>query len=130
MLKNNMDDFNKCIAVVFDLLYKEFPIETKIIVDDLVKNTDIDTEISQIYFATIRFLEQEGFIHCKKAVYGGFNGVVLTAKGLSVLNITPDAIKKKETIAKRISSALKTGSKEAVRVVIQEALKASVSALS
>ena len=128
MPKNNMDDFNKCVAVVFDLLYKEFPIETEIIVDNLAKN--VNEEISKIYFATIRFLEQERFIHCKKAVYGGFVGVVLTAKGLSVLNITPDSIKKKETIANRISNALKTGSKEAVRVVIQEALKVSVSGLS
>lgn len=122
-----MDDFNKCAALIFDLLYQNFPIETHITVDNLPQY--IDEESRDNYFATIRFLERERFIRYEKAVYGGFIGVVLTTKGLAVLNVTPDAIKEKETIAKRISNALKNGSKEAVRLVIQEVIKASVSGL-
>jgi|LGOV01.1.fsa_nt_gb hypothetical protein len=127
MPENNMDGFNKCAALIFDLLYKNFPIETDIIVDNLAQH--IDEESRDDYFATIRFLERERFIRYKTAVYGGFIGAVLTAKGLAILNITPDAIKEKGTIAKRISNALKTGSTEAVRVAIQQAIKASVSGL-
>lgn len=59
----NIEKFNKCAAEIFSLLYENFPIET----DIKVKNfpTYDNPENSEIFFATIDFLDREGFIKCK-----------------------------------------------------------------
>ncbi|OAD19816.1 hypothetical protein THIOM_004522 [Candidatus Thiomargarita nelsonii] len=72
------------------MLYKAFPIETEVIVDELGEN--LDEETTDNYFATIRFLQREGFIHYQKLHYSAFKGVVLTAKGLKILDTMADAL--------------------------------------
>ena len=93
MLKNNRDDFNQCAAVLLELLYQEFPKETDVVVDDLVKY--LNEDMMDNYFATIRFLQRERLIHYQALNYFTFSGVVLTAKGLRILDTIPDSFQEK-----------------------------------
>jgi hypothetical protein len=121
MIKNNRDDFDQCAALVLTLLYKAFPMETDIVVDDLLADP-FDEELTDNYFATIRFLQREGFIRYQEFDFGTFRSVVLTAKGLKVLDTFPD--KSEETIAQQISNALQDN--KAVGNVIRELIKVAV----
>lgn len=123
MLKNNRDDFNQCAAVLLELLYQEFPKETDVVVDDLVKY--LNEDMMDNYFATIRFLQRERLIHYQALNYFTFSGVVLTAKGLRILDTIPDSFQEK-TIVQQISHALAGESKQAIGQVIQEVIRISV----
>ena len=120
MTKTNRDDFDQCTAIVFDKLYQEFPRGMDIIIDEL--SEFIEEDSIDNYFASIRFLQQEGFIHYQELDFTVFIGVLLTAKGLKIL----DTIKAEKTIAQHISIALNNNNQNAIRVVIREIIKLSV----
>jgi len=87
-MTTNRQDFDKCAALVLQLLYKKFPNEVDIIIEDL---TD-DGELNDNYFATMRFLRRENLLHYQELDFSNFKRTVLTAKGLSILDTIPDNI--------------------------------------
>jgi hypothetical protein len=121
-MKNNRDDFDQCAALIFDLLYKEFPRETNVVVDELAQS--LDDEMADNYFATFRFLQRENFIHYQSFDFGIFGGVVLTTPGLKILDTIPKM--QKQTIAEQIHLALTDDNKKAIGEVIREVIKLSV----
>jgi hypothetical protein len=124
MNKNNREDFDQCTALVFDLLYKAFPKETDVAVDDL--DEPLDENRTDNYFASIRFLQREGLIRYQEFYYSTFKGSVLTAKGLSVLDTQSEASTFNETLVQELSHALNDQSEKAIKTVIQEIIKLSV----
>ena len=120
-MKNNRNDFNQCTALIFELLYQEFPRETDVFVDDLVE--PLDDEMADNYFATIRFLQREGLIRYEKLYFSTFNGMVFTAKGLQIMDTISYIIKPEQTMAQQISNALEEDNKQAINRVIQEIIK-------
>ncbi|NJO16130.1 MAG: hypothetical protein HC877_10355 [Thioploca sp.] len=123
MITNNRDDFNQCVALVFDRLYQEFPKETNITVDEFVDSSN--EEMTDNYFATIRFLQREGFISYQILNYDTFTGVTLTIKGLKILDTlsTGDG---ETTIAQEISIALQQHSKKLIGAIIQKIINLSL----
>jgi Glu-tRNA(Gln) amidotransferase subunit E-like FAD-binding protein len=122
-MENNRHDFNQCAALVFNLLYKEFPMEADINVEEL---TELSNEnMADNYFATLRFLQREGFIRYQEFNFGIFSGAVLTSKGLKILDTIPN-IAKEETIAQQLHTALIEDSQKNIGIVIREMIKLSV----
>src|SRR3990172_684900 len=111
---SNMEDFNRGVALILAKLYKAFPQKSVIYVNQLDPNAGDETVKN--FSATIEFLAAEGFIRCGSSAGGGkaFANVVLTTKGLSILNSVPDSIKEKISLGNKIIDALKSGSKEAL----------------
>ncbi len=124
MINNNRDDFNQCVALVFELLYQEFPQEINITVDELIES--FDEEVTDNYAATIRFLQREGLIRYQTLNYDTFTGVVLTAKGLKILDAHSDNVEKEETIAQQISIALQQKNNQVIKTTIQQIIKLAV----
>ena len=120
MTKTNRDDFYQCTALVFEKLYQEFPKGIDIIIDELGES--LDEETIDNYFASIRFLQREGFIHYQELDFTVFIGVSLTVKGLKIL----DTITAEKTIAQHISTALSNKNPNAIQAAIQELIKLSV----
>ncbi|WP_132975345.1 hypothetical protein [Thiobaca trueperi] len=116
-----MDKFNKCAAEIFGLLYERFPIRTDIEIQSFPEYDDLENR--EIFFSTVDFLDSEGFIKCNDKVYGGYMGVVLTAKGFMVLNSTPKAINEKSTLGDEIKNVLKSGKDEGIKSVIREIVR-------
>lgn len=53
---------------------------------------------------------------------------MLTAKGFTVLNSTPESISGKETLGDEIKSVLKTGKNEGIKVIIREIVRIFIAA--
>lgn len=123
MTTNNRDDFNQCVALVLERLYQEFPKETNITIEEFIESADED--MTDNYFATIRFLQREKFIHYQLLNYNTFTGVTLTTKGLKILDTlsTPD---EEATIAQELTTALQQNSKPLIGAIIQKIIKLSV----
>ena len=120
MTANNRDDFNQCVALVFYLLYQKFPQETNITIDELIEAAD--ENMTDNYFATIRFLQREKFIYYQSFNYDTFSGVTLTTKGLNLLD-TLSTLDEETTIAQEISTALQPNSKKSIGAIIQKIIK-------
>jgi hypothetical protein len=122
-MENNRNDFNQCTALIFELLYQEFPRETDVVVEDLVES--LDDEMADNYFATILFLQREGLIRYQNLYFSTFNRMILTAKGLKVMDTIPDMIKPEQTMAQQISHALSEDNEQLIHRVIRDAIKLS-----
>jgi hypothetical protein len=123
MTTNNRNDFNKCVALVFALLYQKFPQETDLAIDEFIEVADENT--TDNYFATIRFLQREKLIYYQLFNYNIFTGVTLTAKGLNLLD-TLSTRDGETTIAQEIDAALQSNSNQSIGAIIQEIIKLAI----
>jgi len=110
--RNNIYEFNKFVVEYLNKLYNQFPIKKDCMLEDFDSLNNENT--SDIFFSTLEFLKNEGFIRFDRQIYGGFIGVVLTGKGLDILNSTPVSISKAGNVASLIKDSIKNGSKEAI----------------
>lgn len=126
--ETNIQAFNKFIVVLLNQLYNQFPIKKKSMLEDfdhLNNKKDAD-----IFFSSIEFLKNENYIRFDRKIYGGFKGVVLTGKGLDILNSTPVSISKSMNVASLIKDCIKNGSKEAIKTASNEIIKLGASYIS
>jgi hypothetical protein len=123
----NMDDFEKGVALVLAKLYKTFPQSTVIYTNQLEAGASDET--MKNYSGTIEFLTREGFISCGSMAGSGraYANVVLTTKGLQILNAVPDAIKDKMPIGEKIIDTLKSGGKETLKNIVNQIITLAAS---
>jgi hypothetical protein len=121
-MSENIILFDKCVALILDTLYQNFPIETYIKCSNFVEFDAEDK--SEVFFSTMRFLKKENFIIFSEQVYGGFIGVVLTTKGLGLLQAVPKSLK--EPFFSQIKKAIKSGSNLLISEVIKQFISYSV----
>lgn len=128
---SNIDDFNQVVATILDELYNTFPV-------GIQKNADDPNDMAEAikFVESIKWLEKEGFVRftssfCPEAALAHtvFFGLVLTAKGLAILNSVPEILQEKETLTLRqkLSNGLQSGSKEAVKTVVNQIISTAVS---
>lgn len=126
---SNIEDFDQGVALILRDLLEAFPQETTIVIPEL--NTNADGTQLRNYSATADFLALEGFIRFANRTFDGsrFFNATLTMKGLAVLNSVPDLLTENSTsLGRRIVDALKSGSKEAVKAVVNQVITAGVTA--
>jgi len=118
----NLDKFNELSATIFSSLYESFPIGVDI---EIEKFPEYNTaENSDLFFETIKFYIDEGFLKCKKQVYGSFLGLRLTSKGFSVLNEKPpEKLSSKINIADALKEVAETGKIETIKSLISQTIK-------
>lgn len=104
----NIEKFNQCCAGFLALFYESFPVKVHISIGDYLEYDH--PENSELFFSTIEFLKDEGFIRYDSDIYGGYMGVVLTSKGLAILN----AVEDDESIGRKMVVAVDEGNKEAI----------------
>lgn len=125
---SNMDDFNRCTALVQAKLYDEFPQEIILNLRELAP--DIEGNTIKNFAATVDFLAEEGFITCGNSIDQGTRiaKARLTSKGLSILKSIPDVLgnDEKMSFADKIKTVIQDGSKQALNGVISQAIAAFV----
>lgn len=86
---------NSGVKLILAKLYEKFP--TPIILDVTKLDTSISEEEASVYADTVSFLREESFIRSGNSVNHGkmTSNVVLTSKGLTVLNSTPEVLQVK-----------------------------------
>jgi hypothetical protein len=118
----NIEKFEQCSAELLAQLYQSFPVKMHISIRDYAHYDNEDN--SGLFFATIEFLNDEKFIRYDSDIYGGYMGVILTSKGLAILNSTqPEIIDDKETIGHKITHAVNENSNDLIKTLINTLLK-------
>lgn len=127
--QHNIHLFNQVVAYCFSGLYTSFPIPTTI---DL-KNINTESEVSKIFFkSTVVWLKDTGYIVFSNvdASHTRVFNCVLTAKGLEVLNATPDGLKIKHTLGDTLGECLKQGAKEQAVDTVKKILGIGISLIT
>jgi hypothetical protein len=123
---NKVEIFNKGAALILAKLYEEFP--TPIILDVTKLDTGVTEEDAGVYADTVSFLRNENFIRSGNSVNQGkkTSNVVLTSKGLAVLNSSPEVLQVKAPLGERVKEVAKSGSKEVLSAIMQAVIGAVV----
>ena len=128
---SNIDDFNQIVAALLEKLYNTFPVGIQ-----LNAENPNDRAAATKFVETVIWLEKEGFVRfdrrfCPESApnHTVFFGLVLTAKGLAILNSVPEVLQEKDksTIHQKLSKGLKSGSKEAIKIVVNQIISTAVS---
>ena len=120
---DNIDRFNTLVGLIFDQLYREFPLQITLDANVFALAMGVGTDEAEMrknepkrrplpgtktkfidfYRSTLTWLRMEGFIH---ASIDPDENVVLSAKGLAILNATPSVIGEK-SLGKKLGDAAK-----------------------
>jgi len=128
---NNIAFFNKLTLALLAHLYSKFPVPCDLDSINFSATLIADDSIEEIFnftgeaHHTFRFLEKEGYIEYSRLHNdtGIFSQLILTSKGLAVLNSVPDSLASKEAIIDRIKSTLEKGALEGAQDSIKELAK-------
>jgi len=135
MTSSNIDAFNETAGKVFAALYKNFPMPIEIRHQDFIDNNH-DSDSSQqmaesgspppsweFIFSSIQWLINEGYISSRDLLptQRHFRQVVLTQKGLSILNFTPNILIHKQSIGDRLVASAKAGAIDVLKSAAKEA---------
>ncbi len=118
----NIREFNLFTAELFSLLYDNFPNPVVVAPEEFDERAD--REAIKVYVNTMLFLKEEGFIRYAKVTPDNvFIDVVLTAKGLALLNLIPEGITEGKSLIQSLKEVLQEGSKVALKTLIDTLLK-------
>jgi hypothetical protein len=129
---NSIEQFNQIAVWVFAKLYSEFPNPIILKRDDFQEEVGLESFNLSSFGSTIEFLEREDFLTFSSSVDDGshFAFVVLTMKGLRILDSVPSSLNENKTLGEQSQSIVKAGFKEAGREVVKtfvsELVKAAV----
>jgi hypothetical protein len=124
-IMSNMDDFNKATAMILEKCFAAFPQRISVKVRDLDPTAEDNT--LRNFGDTIIFLAKEGFIRYESSVLSeSFDGVALSSKGLSILNSMPDVLNDKQSLGQKLGGALKSGSKDVLKSLVNQIISAAV----
>lgn len=138
-MTDNIDHFNEIVGLVFDQLYRSFPIETDIdeeaiaraLAVEIINDTPKDwpapkilnfgeiqegTPFRVFLRSTLSWLTSEGFVTGNDG--NPQKGVRLSAKALTVLNASPSALS--QSLGARLGDVVKGAGTEAGRSAIGE----------
>jgi hypothetical protein len=123
---SNKDEFDRIAAMVLQRLDEKFPVALRLDATGIIDESD--EEAVKVFYYTVLFLEKEGLLTYEDASDIGtrFVEVMLTGKGLAVLNAVPDVIKEKTTFRQKIKTGLKSGSKEILKTAMNQLVQAVV----
>ncbi len=123
----NIEQFNKCVGVIFAHLYGNFPRRTPI---GLKRLPELEGTPHLVFNNTVQFLEEEGYVSftgtLPRTPDGDVVGVRLTEKGLTILNAIPEAIDGGLSFGEQLSEHVKSGSWDALRDGVKSIISAGV----
>ena len=119
---NNIEIFNESVAIIFEELYRNFPIPISLNYNDLaIKLFKVEGEIEDhtqnivVLESTVKWLKNSGYIWFGMIGDAKVDGAVLSPKGLEVLKVVPDSLSEKISIGDRLLGFAKNSTRE-VRV--------------
>lgn len=128
---DNIKAFNLITGKLFADLYQKFPAQTEVdffsLALDLIPKEDFDSAWEKPAFAeaTVRWLDQAGYIWLKKApTMNGKPTAVLSPKGLEALKAVPESIDGKLSLGERIINFSKTKASESLNQAVGLAITA------
>lgn len=141
---NNMEIFNLTVADLFGQCFENFPVRIEIhsleiayrIVElyeecEIMEKTDLLARESEVVFNAINWLIDSDYLWCNTSTDDlNFFGVVLSPKGLEVMNSIPASLQKKESFGSLFSKGVKTLGTETAIEAVKIALALGVSKIN
>jgi hypothetical protein len=133
-MSQRVDIFDAICGALLLHLYESFPVRLNVEFTGLPLNDELENlstaEIEQwmeIFFETVLWLEQEGFIRFQAGTGDrDFFGVQLIMSGLAILRAIPESVgSTKQSLIEKLKSAFSEGGK----IVSSEGLKVAVGSL-
>ena len=129
-MKNNIESFNIAVAEIFGRCYQSFPVPTNISIIDIgdaikkPEDNDIDlrSEEYKIAKASLNWLSEAGYIWHGTATNMEVHSVVLSPKGLEVMNAVPSELKSSKTLGEQLSMGVKAIGREAATTAVKASL--------
>lgn len=92
---------------------------------------NVHNEAAKTFLCAAFWLIQEGYIsaHKPNRHAGGFQEVVLTHKGLQVLDSVPKSLEYTAPLGERLVASAKTGAKDALKLAAKEALSIAIKSI-
>lgn len=131
MAVSNIDTFNDLTGRILADLYLQFPLPHYLPAGKYVEpaetyseklGMDMPSKEAEFFIATAEWLIRAGYLSGSVVPYSSVQDAVLTAKGLEVLNATPDSLNTGPSLGTRLADAAKEGGKETMRGLVTEAL--------
>ncbi|EOF8224070.1 hypothetical protein ACK2RV_003837 [Yersinia enterocolitica] len=133
---SNINQFDEYVGRVFGILYESFPIPTDLNIGDVLGVSDLysssgippemNTEANIATYSVI-WLANTGYIKMTGNNSNEFFDLTLTAKGLEILKAIPDSlIPHSSPLGTQIVDAVKSGAKETVSALVNQALSTGI----
>lgn len=133
---SNINQFDEYVGRVFGILYESFPVPTDLNIGDVLGVPDLynssglpaemDNEANIAVYSVI-WLASVGYLKMTQNSSNEFFDLILTEKGLEVLKATPSSLTHQSLpLGKQIAVASKSGAKEILRTLVNEALSVGV----
>ncbi len=132
---NHIESFNRCAALIFDELYRSFPIRKQIssnslpegIFSDLSDEDYVEAVKRKIIFErTGKWLVEADYIWAERVTESTIFGAVLSPKGLEVLKASPDSISTEHSLGERMGELVQQGSYSLLSKVVDKVLSIGV----
>lgn len=121
-MPDNMKAFNQSAGIVFTTLHASFPQPTYIpvaaLLPDELDQDGVTWDGMEFGSDTVIWLRKAGYLDFDAVFDDGFNGVVLTEKGLAVLNAIPAIIDTRKSFGEEIEDAVKKGALDKVQQLV------------
>ena len=130
----NIELFNLAAAEIFGKCYKLFPLPISISIIEIgdsikkLQGADIDLRDKEfeIASASLSWLSEAGYIWHKNASNVEFYGVILTPKGLEVMNAIPSELKLKMSLGEQLQNGIKEIGKDTAITAVKSGLSYGV----
>ena len=128
---SNVELFNVFSLALFNKLYESFPtpvdIDYSAIAADLLPD-EVDADdadrILKVAYHAVQWLEEEDFIRIgDQTMDGGFHQVVLTGRGLAVLDSVPDGQEGSGSVASQLGDLVEEAGKDLAKEEVKKAIK-------
>jgi hypothetical protein len=126
---SNKDEFNRIAALVLETLDEHFPVAVTLTAEGIIDEED--QEAVMVFYYTVQFLSSENLLRFESDIDQAtiFTEMTLTGKGLALLNSVPEFLQEKPEVIpfrQKITGALKAGSKETLRMVMNQLIESVV----
>ncbi|MBE5527449.1 hypothetical protein A9J41_00770 [Laribacter hongkongensis] len=137
MPSSNIERFDEITAQLFSTLYQSFPAPVFLAAGNFVspatqyskvRGYDVASDEAEFWAACVIWLQEAGYIRYEshESLTASFWEVVLSPKGLEVLNSIPDSLSGKDTIGDQLVDAARTGATDLLKEGVKTALAKGV----
>ena len=135
MTTSNIQKFDEITGHVLGALYENFPVARDLLIGDFLEDgfffdedvqADAPNQNGLFFIACVEWLANAGYLRIEHKLHGsGFDGVVLTVKGLESLKAFPTSLTAGPSLGDQLVEATKNGTKSILGRLTGEVLSVS-----
>jgi hypothetical protein len=132
MTTSNIQKFDEITGQVFGALYEDFPVARYLLIKEFLEDgfsyneqlgDEFPNQNGDFFFACVEWLADAGYLRFREKMHqAGFEGAVLTSKGLEALKAVPASLSAGPSLGEQLVDATKSGTKSILGSLAGEVL--------